>query len=86
MISGLFFLFEGLEDVGMVLRTVRYENGTKTVRYANEYQVIFAYGDFVGGVGTDLESKRWKKPDKLNTGWNGFGNCLGIVWELFGTI
>ena len=50
MISGLFFLFEGLEDVGMVLRTVRYENGTKTVRYANEYQVIFAYGDFVGGV------------------------------------
>ena len=32
MISGLFFLFEGLEDVGMVLRTVRYENGTKTVR------------------------------------------------------
>ena len=32
----------------------------------------------------DLESKRWKKPDKLNTGWNRFGNFVGIVWELFG--
>ena len=51
MISGLFFLFEGLEDVGMVLRTVRYENGTKTVRYVNEYQVIFDYGDFRVGLG-----------------------------------
>ena len=105
----------------MVLRTVRYENGTKTVRYTNEYQVIFAYGGFrVGGFVKktltlalenfvwgiwgkvrgfrkklvyffnlkfcmgDLGSKQWKKPDKLNTGWNGFGKFVGIVWELFG--
>jgi|LakMenE01Jun11ns_1017448.scaffolds.fasta_scaffold8650160_1 hypothetical protein len=43
----------------------------------------FGFGEFCM---RDFGSKQWKKLDKLNTGWNGFGNFVGIVWELFGTI
>ena len=70
---------------GLVLGIVGFEERFRCFRKKNAHnRVVTNLDNFCYRIFNRVGGKRWKKPDKLNTGWNGFGKFVGIVWELFG--